>query len=714
MSIIQNIRERGTWILLGFIAIALIAFILQDGIGRNNGAGNQVVLGEINGKQININDIEQTFQYRLKMFGSQNVKRETDLNRIWESELYTELISQEAEKIGLAVGTKETEDVIYGNESPFTREPFNQNFIDQATGRFKVEELKTILTKLKKSNKKEDIEQRESLEKNEIIPATKQRLVDKYITLLIKGVQTPKWLLEKQYAESNATANINYVFLPYTSIPDNNIKVSNDEIATYLKENSNAFQIEETQRSLSFINFSATPTPTDSLVVKKDIISYKEAFKTATDLNIFLNSAGSEISYDSSYYSRKNLGLPINIDSLINTPIGSVYGPYIDGQNYTMTKVVGTKQWSDSTSVRYIILASGGQTGSADSIAKNRIDSIQLAIKGGASFDELAKKYSDDSRNKDNGGVLETLTQKMQVAAEKTLQYPKTFLNYVFSNPQGTKGVLKTEWGYQYVEILKQSPPQAAYNLAQLSKPISASAETINTAKAAAIKFASSCKDVNSFITNAKKIGKQATPVSGIKGYDFNIQFLGEKRELVKWLFEKNINDVSEPIDFGENFVVAVITGEDKPGLASVETAKTMSLNGINVVDIIRNKKKAEQLKAKLVGASLESIAASNNTQVQKQDNLRYSDFGIGTSQLEPKTIGLAFNKTLLNKVSKPIVGNAGVYAISINSLGATADQQGLDAFKARLNELAANTLARSLTALKKSAKIVDNRTKLF
>jgi peptidyl-prolyl cis-trans isomerase D len=139
-----------------------------------------------------------------------------------------------------------------------------------------------------------------------------------------------------------------------------------------------------------------------------------------------------------------------------------------------------------------------------------------------------------------------------------------------------------------------------------------------------------------------------------------------------------------------------------------------MSLNGINVVDIIRNKKKAEQLKAKLVGASLESIAASNNTQVQKQDNLRYSDFGIGTSQLEPKTIGLAFNKTLLNKVSKPIVGNAGVYAISINSLGATADQQGLDAFKARLNELAANTLARSLTALKKSAKIVDNRTKLF
>jgi peptidyl-prolyl cis-trans isomerase D len=714
MSIIQNIRERGTWIILGFIAIALIAFILQDGIGRNNKASNQPIVGDINGKKININDIEEIFQYKLKMLGSQNIKREDVLNRIWDNELYTELISEEAEKIGLAVGAKETEDVIYGNESPFTREPFNKEFIDQNTGRFKVEELKTILTKLKKSNKKEDIEQRESLEKNEIIPATKQRLAEKYITLLIKGVQTPKWLLEKQYAESNATANINYVFLPYTTIPDNNIKVTNDEIAAYLKENSNAFQIEETQRNLSFINFSATPTPTDSLVIKKDIISYKEAFKTATDLNIFLNSAGSEIPYDSSYYSKKNIKFPTNIDSLISTPIGSVYGPYIDGKNYTMTKVVGTKQWSDSTSVRYILLATNGQTGSIDSIAKNRIDSIQFAIKGGAPFDELAKKYSDDTRNKDNGGVLETLTQKMQVAAEKTIQYPKSFLNYVFSNPQGTKGVVKTEWGYQYVEILKQSPPQAAYNLAQLSKPISASAETISTARAAAIKFTSTCKDVNSFITNAKKIGKQVTPVTGIRGYDFYIKDLGEKRELVKWLFEKNINDISEPIDFGENFVVAVITGEDKPGLASVETAKTMSLNGINVVDIIRNKKKAEQLKAKLIGASIESIATSNNTQVQKQENLKYSDFGIGTSQFEPKTIGLAFNKTLLNKVSKPIVGNAGVYVISLNGLGASADQQGIDAFKARLNQNAENTISRSFMALKKSAKIIDNRTKLF
>ena len=36
MSIIQNIRERGSWILI-CIVIALIAFILQDGVGRNNG-----------------------------------------------------------------------------------------------------------------------------------------------------------------------------------------------------------------------------------------------------------------------------------------------------------------------------------------------------------------------------------------------------------------------------------------------------------------------------------------------------------------------------------------------------------------------------------------------------------------------------------------------------------------------------------------------------
>ena len=51
MSIIQNIRERGTWIIFTIIVIALVAFILQDGVGRQNGS-NTTSLGTVNGEEI--------------------------------------------------------------------------------------------------------------------------------------------------------------------------------------------------------------------------------------------------------------------------------------------------------------------------------------------------------------------------------------------------------------------------------------------------------------------------------------------------------------------------------------------------------------------------------------------------------------------------------------------------------------------------------------
>ena len=34
MSIIQNIRDKGAWIIFTIIVIALVAFVLQDGIGK--------------------------------------------------------------------------------------------------------------------------------------------------------------------------------------------------------------------------------------------------------------------------------------------------------------------------------------------------------------------------------------------------------------------------------------------------------------------------------------------------------------------------------------------------------------------------------------------------------------------------------------------------------------------------------------------------------
>jgi len=694
MSIIQNIRERGAWIIFGIIAIALIAFILQDGIGRKRGANDTSTLGKVNGEVINKTEFDEKLDIQLQQYASQGVKREQMIGYLWEQEVTRLLFKSESDKLGITVGTKELSDVLFGNESPF-----KQEFTDKTTGEFKVNDAKNAIAQIKKSKNKDQIKQ---IEKFYIEPSIENRIRNKYQALVVKGVQVPKWLVEKQYADLNNIASVNFVHVPYITISDSSIKVSNDEIAAYLKENPAAYQIEETSRNIGYIGFSAAPTSADSLNTKNEINALKEAFKAAPDAAVYLNKVGSEIPYYNSYISKKTLQIP-NKDSVLAVGVGNTYGPYVDGKNYTIAKVLGVKQWPDSTSVRHILIATNnpqnGQQIKDDSSAKKLIDSISAAIKGGASFEALCAKYSDDGGSKSKGGNLGMFAQAQMVPA---------FNDFAFDNSVGTKGVIKTDFGYHYVEILKQTAKGPAYKIAYLSKAITPSNETITAASTAAAQFASTSKDVKSFNENAVKLGKQVLPATGIKVNDFEIQGLGETRQMVRWTFEKNVNDVSEPIELGDTYVVAVITAEDKAGLASVEAAKPQ------VEGIIRDQKKAEKINPTLKGNSLDAIAASAKALVQKADSLSFTYSIIPGLGNEPKLIGAAFNKSLVNKVSAPIAGNSGVFVLSVNNVSAKQAQQELNFFKEETLNRTRSSLFRSNASLKKIAKIEDNRSRIF
>jgi peptidyl-prolyl cis-trans isomerase D len=696
MSIIQNIRERGSWILI-CIVIALIAFILQDGVGRNNGNSDINTLGVINGTTINKIDFEQKVQNQLQQYAAQGAQRGQVINDLWNTEIFSLLIKQEADKIGLSVGSKEVNDVIYGEESPF-----RQQFTDPTTGEFKVNDLKAQLAELKKSTKKEVVDQKEQLEKNVILPALEKRTLRKYQALLYRGIQVPKWLLEKQYAENNAISNIRFVNVPYTTIADTTIKVSNEDISAYLKENSAAFQVEEAQRNISFIAFSAAPTTADSMITKNNILALKDSFQTSKDAAAYLNKVTPDTKYYDGFLGKSRIQIPEK-EAVLSTQIGGLYGPYVDGPNYTIAKIIGTRLLPDSASVRHILIMTTSAQNQAireEGTAKVLIDSIKNAIAGGATFESMVEKYSEDGGSKANGGIYEMFPQANMV---------KPFNDFSFENPVGSKGVVKTEFGYHYIEVLKQTPPSPAYNIAYLTLPILASKETTTTAQTTAAKFAADSKDQKSFNANALKLNKQAVPATNIKAYDFNIQGLGETREIVRWVFEKKVNDVSEPIEVGDAYIVANITSEDKPGLMSVETAKSK-----NIEVIIRDQKKAETIKSKLKGATLEAIATAAGATVLQADSLSYTSTNISGLGNEPKLVGASFNKALLNKISAPIAGNSGVFVISVSNLGAIAAPGDLAAFKEQYQGRLSNTILNSVLALKKTAKIQDNRAKLY
>ena len=692
MSIIQNIRDKGAWIIFTIIVIALVAFVLQDGIGKQ-GNTTETDLGTVNGVAINKINFEEKLEIQVQNYASQGVKREQLIGFLWNQEIDRILYINEQEKLGITIGNKELTDLLFGTESPF-----KQEFTDPNTGEFKVNDAKQAIAQVKKSKNQEQINQ---IEKLYIEPSIENRLRNKYQALIVKGLQLPTWMVQKQYNESNSIANIDIIGVPYANISDSTIKVTDDEVASYIKENAASFQVEEASKSINFVGFSAAPTSADSTNVLNSITALKADFQAAQDPAVFLNKVGSDLPFYNSFISGKSIQIP-NKEAIIAAGVGNAYGPYVDGKNYTIAKVIGVKQWPDSASVRHILITTAGQNGQLvrdDSTAKKLIDSIRFAIAGGASFDAMVLKYSEDAGSKEKGGKYEMFPQAQMVGP---------FNDFSFDNSVGTKGVVKTDFGYHYIEVLKQTPRSPAYKIAYLSKVILPSSETIGAASSAAAAFATASKDIKSFNQEAVKLNKQTFPAVGIKSMDYEIPGLGESRSLVRWVYENDLNSVSEPTEIGDSYFVAIITGEEKAGLASVASAKPQ------VEGILRDQKKATQIKQSFKGNTMEAIAANAKTVVQPADSINFNYSLIPGIGNEPKLVGAAFNKAFLNKPSAPIAGNAGVFVISVKSQGAKAATQDLVSFESDLLNRTRSVIYRTNIALKKVAKIKDNRMKVY
>ena len=696
MSVIQRIRDRGAWIVFGIIALALIAFILQDGVKRGGSSvSNTSIIGKINGQKIERGEFEDKLALQEKMYGAQGATREQLISSVWNQEVEQIVLGQEYDKLGLRVSPKELSDILFGANSPL-----RQEFTDQKTGEFKANEARQAFAQLKKSKNTEQIK---TINNVYITPSIQQSLRNKYQNLLIQSAYIPKWLQEKQQADNNAITSFSYVYVPYVAISDSLAKVSDGDIATYEKKHSTEFSKVEETRNISYVAISSAPISTDSANTLNQVLSLKKDFAAATDAEAFLNKAGTEAPYYNSYFSKSKMQ-QANKDSLTKIPVGGLMGPYLDGQNYVIAKMVGIKEWPDSTKVRHILIATAdprsGQVIREDSLGKKLIDSIETAIKGGADFAALTTKYSDDPGSKDKGGVYDFFPQGKMVIA---------FNDFAFDKPVGSKGVIKTDYGYHYVEVLAQKNLNPVYKIAYLAKPIMASNETVSAASTAAAQFASVSKSPKEFNANALKENRQVLTANDIKQNDFSVVGLGSNRQLVRWVYEHSPGDVSEPMETGDRYIVAMVYAVNKAGLMSPAEARPTAEN------FVRNEKKAKIItETKFKGNTLEAYSASTGAPVLRADSLSFSAPFIAGVGSEPKVIGAAFNKSLLGKVSGPISGVTGVFAVKIESNGAKAATTDAASIKQTMLQSTRMASYRGMDALKKAATVKDNRSKFY
>jgi peptidyl-prolyl cis-trans isomerase D len=536
-------------------------------------------------------------------------------------------------------------------------------------------------------------------------------MMEKYASLLSNSVNIPKWFVEKQNADNSQLAKITYVKVPYTSIADSSVKVTDAEIAEYIGKHANDYKQDQETRGAEYVLFNAGPNRADSAAVKDKLESIKTEFKGAADIKSFIIKSGSETQFYDGFINGKTIQ-QANKDSILKNPVGSVYGPYLDGSSFALSKMIAVKQWPDTVKVRHILIATTQQTQQGqsmtireDSTAKKLADSIQTAIRNGANFDTLCLKYSDDG-TKDKGGIYDHVT---------TGQMVPTFNDFIFDHKVGEKGVVKTDFGFHYIEVLSQKGNSPAYKIAYITKAIYPSSATDDSVSNAASQFAGDSRDEKAFDANFEKNlkpkGINKFLASDIKPNDFTIgqSVPAASRQLVKSIFAAKKGEVLPPARVGDNYIVVAVTEVNEAGTQSVNKARPA------VEAILLKKKKAQQILQKIGKVNtLEEVAAKTNQPVQVVDSLRITggrNFGY-----EPRVIGASFSTANKGKtISEGIEGSEGVFAVKVDEVGATSvENANIDQQR---KQLAQNLLQRQgypTQILQKAAKIKDGRSKFF
>jgi peptidyl-prolyl cis-trans isomerase D len=418
-------------------------------------------------------------------------------------------------------------------------------------------------------------------------------------------------------------------------------------------------------------------------------------FKTTTDVAALVNS-NSDVMYDGRNYSERTVPALLK-DFAFGSATGAVYGPTFVNDTYTMARVIqGGIMQSDSVKLRHIFLLAKDAT---------KADSLVSAIKGGADFGALAKKYSAVKQTAANGGEIGWMQEATQ-GAEKEITAQ------AFSKSKNDLFTIKDQQGVQIFQVMDKTPARRKVKLAILERKIVPSSKSYSKIYNDAKQFAVDLSSDN-FEKKAKEKGYIVRPTSEVLRSTEKIADINQSRQIIRWVFNSSKNDVSDVFDCGTKFVVAMTTELNKKGYRSLEKVSDQLK-----AEIIKDKKAESMIKnlsAELSKTgSLEGLASLLKDSIKTAPAVNFGSYQLGTAGFEPAVIGKV-TKTALGKVSAPIKGNAGVYVVRTSNQQVNPQPFNAQLEKMQLNARFSYSLSYSLFQnMKENADITDNRLNFF
>lgn len=694
MAVLQKIRQRSA-LMIVVIALALFAFIAGDLFNKGNFGTSSKDVGSVNGKDISFEE------FRVKVSNveksQQGITATAAANRVWEQEVSIALLTSEFEKLGLRVGSKHIMEVLKADQN-IGKNPMFLN----AAGVFDEAKFKEYF----KSNP-EQAQFLKDREKDAELNAKYQI----YNNLIKAGLYTTESEGKLKYEMEANKVNFAYVAGLYSTIKDSNVKVSDDEIVAFMKKNEKKYKADET-REVEYVLIEDKASPEDEAEVKAKIngllsgsVVYNQAtskndtlpgFRSATNIVEFVNS-NSDLPYDSTYVAKKDLPA-VDADKLYNLAPGAIYGPYMFGKYYCISKSMGRKVGVNAKASHILISYEGTQVPNkkekrTKEEAKAKAESILAQVNANPdSFMMLAFTASDDSSSQ-QGGDLGFFGPNQMV---------KPFNDFVFGSSIGKVGLVETDFGFH---IIKVTDKQDGIRLATIAQKIEASEATSDKVFTQATQFEIDASEKDFAKTAAAMKLTVAAPVT-VKVMDEAFGPLGNHRNIVSWVFEDatKLGDVKRFEVANLGHVIAKVKKVNAEGLMAVDLVRSY------VEPILKNKKKAELIKAKMSGTSLEAIAKATGSVVQQATDVTMENpvltGGVGQ---EPKVVGNAF-ALAAGKLSTPIEGNTGVYVVKNNSTFKAPALTSHAAYVSKLKAQSAGDVNRVLPTLKDNAKIEDNR----
>lgn len=694
MAVIGKIREK-SGLLMIIVGGALVLFVLGDLVGGRMPSRGDQTLGTVGDEEISAYEFETRVNREIDSyrndFGQQVNAQMTEQvrNSVWNEMVKERVMLQQVKDAGFALPVAEYDDIRFGNNimPDFKNQPNFQG----PDGKPDPKKLSDYFSSVKMN-----APDYHEIQKRRI---TENRLYAKYTNLVKKSIYVNSAQARDEFVNKNEKATFNFVAKRYDSEPDSLYTVSDQELERYYNEHKGEIKHrQKSGRRFEYVSFQVLPSQADRQEAEKALADLKQEFATTTNDSLFVVTNSDSRTYSVTPYTEGTADAA-NDTAIINAQPGEVVGPFLQGDTWKLVKVKELAKVPEAR-VRHILLST--QQGKTDEEQKRRADSLLAVVKRDKSkFEDLVTKFSDDPGSVSNGGVYEWF--------DKTRMVPE-FTAASFDEKVGAITIAKTSYGYHIVEVLGQRERDER-RVISIERTVRPSPATFKEVYKRANEFSLRQKESTSeeFKAAAEEQGLQVTPVEDFRPDVRYVQGLTDPNSIITFVNRAKAGEVSEPLDAGDNYVVAMVTGIREEGTPRLEDVREQFTK-----EVIKEKK-AEGFIQKMQGKTdLNALATELGVSVQTANDMLRNSFNLPGGFMEYGVIGKIF---ALNNgdISHPLKGETAVYVVQMINKTPAAEPTDLSAEKAAMAQRMRPRAESGLfNALRESVGVKDERAKYY